>query len=92
LVICGGGAETVGAIDQAKYVLGFPARIGKIEGLGGLIDEIDSPAFATAAGLILYGTREGTSGNESRMPSLGKGIPLKGMLQKGVSFVKSFLP
>ena len=35
LVICGGGALTVGALDQAKYVLGFPARIGAIEGLSG---------------------------------------------------------
>src|SRR3990167_7770579 len=90
LVLCGGGAETAGALDQAKYILGFPARIGKIEGLSGLIDEIDSPAFASAAGLIIYGAKEGHS--ESRLPSLGKGLPIKGMFQKGVSYVKSFLP
>ena len=61
LVICGGGAQTIGVIDQAKYVLGFPARLGATEGLSGLVEEIDSPAFASAAGLILYGATQGSS-------------------------------
>ena len=30
LVLCGGGSLTVGAMEQAKYVLGFPARLGAI--------------------------------------------------------------
>lgn len=91
LVICGGGALTVGVLDQAKYVLGFPARIGKIEGLSGLVDEIDSPQFAAAAGLILYGASN-TSKSEMRIPVLSKNLPFKGMFQKGIDLVKSFLP
>lgn len=91
LVICGGGAQTVGVLEQAKYVLGFPARVGKIEGLGGLIEEIDSPAFATAAGLILYGSSQGGSG-ELHIPVLSDSLPLKGLVQKGIDLVKSFLP
>lgn len=91
LVICGGGAQTVGVLDQAKYVLGFPARLGTIEGLSGLIEEIDSPAFASAAGLILYGCAQKTSG-EIRIPVLSGNLPLKGMIQKGISLVKSILP
>src|SRR3990167_9129882 len=27
LVLCGGGSMTIGALEQAKYILGFPARI-----------------------------------------------------------------
>lgn len=91
LVICGGGAQTVGVLEQAKYILGFPARIGKIEGLSGLIDEIDSPAFATAAGLIFYGSSLG-GGRELRIPVLSGVLPFKGILQKGIDLVKSFLP
>ena len=91
LVICGGGALTVGVLDQAKYVLGFPARIGKVEGLSGLIDEIDSPQFSVAAGLILYGAPN-TGHSEMRIPILSKNLPFKGMLNKGIELVKSFLP
>src|SRR3972149_7158425 len=78
LVICGGGAKTVGILEQAKYVLGFPARIGQIEGLGGLVAEIDSPSYATAAGLILYGAIQGPQG-QLRIPVLSGSLPLKGI-------------
>ena len=91
LVICGGGAQTVGILDQAKYVLGFPARVGKIEGLGGLVEEIDSPTFATSAGLILYGAMQG-GGGELHIPVLSGNLPFKGFVQKAVDLVKSFLP
>lgn len=91
LVICGGAAETVGVMEQAKYVLGFPARIGKIEGLGGLIDEIGSPSFAAAAGLVLYGSNQYDKG-EMRIPVFAKNLPIKGLVQKGVDWVKSLLP
>ncbi len=91
LVICGGGALTVGLLDQAKYTLGFPARLGKVEGFMGLIDEIESPTFATAAGLILYGSRI-NGDSEMSMPVLGGGLPLKAMTQKVTNLIKSFLP
>lgn len=91
LVITGGGALTVGVLDQAKFILGFPARMGKVEGFTGLIDEIDSPAYATAAGLLIYGARAG-SPEQMNMPVLGSGIPLKQMTQKVTDLIKSFLP
>lgn len=91
LVLCGGGAQTIGILDQAKYVLGFPARLGMIEGLSGLIEEVDSPAFSSAAGLILYGATQGTQG-QLRLPVLSGSIPIKGVIQKGIDLVKSFLP
>ncbi len=92
LVLSGGGALTIGALDQAKYVLGVPARIGKAEGFTGLVEEIDSPIFATAAGLILSGLRAPESGSGSSMPVLGKGLPIKAMTQKVTDLIKSFLP
>jgi len=91
LVICGGGSLTVGLLEQAKYVLGFPARIGQIQGLSGLIDEVDSPSFAAACGLILYGSSQGGSW-EMKLPMLAKNLPFRSMLQKGIDLVKSVLP
>lgn len=91
LVICGGGAQTVGVLDQAKRYLGFPARLGRVEGLVGLTDEIDSPAFATAAGLIMYGAKS-TFTPQFNLPVLAKGIPIKEVMQRGISLIKSFLP
>ncbi|MBI2019884.1 cell division protein FtsA [Candidatus Daviesbacteria bacterium] len=91
LVICGGGAQTVGVLEQAKYILGFPARVGQIEGLAGLVDEIQSPIFATAAGLILYGLSQSQQG-EIRIPVLSGNLPFKGLLQKGIAMIKSILP
>ncbi len=91
LVVCGGGSLTVGILDQAKYVLGFPARVGQIEGLVGLVEEIDSPSFASAAGLILYGATQNTQG-QMRIPVLSGSLPIKGMIQKGIDLIKSFLP
>lgn len=91
LVICGGGALTIGVLEQAKYVLGFPARIGQIEGLAGLIEEIDSPSFAASAGLILYGSTQGTD-DQLHIPVLSGNLPIKGIIQKGVSLIKSLLP
>jgi len=92
LVLSGGGSLTIGALDQAKYVLGVPARIGKAEGFTGLMEEIDSPIFATAAGLILSGLKAPESSGGNSMQVLGKGLPLKAMTQKVTDLIKSFLP
>jgi cell division protein FtsA len=91
LVISGGGALTVGVLDQAKFILGFPARVGKVEGFTGLIDEIDSPSYASAAGLLLYGAHSGPSEKMS-MPVLSGSIQIKQVTQKVSDLIKSFLP
>ncbi len=91
LVICGGGAATVGLLEQAKYVLGYPARIGAVEGLSGLTDEIESPSFATSAGLILYGAKS-LGGGQFALPVLAKSLPIKEVFQRGVNMIKSLLP
>lgn len=91
LVLTGGGAMTVGVLEQAKYVIGFPARLGETNGFVGLVDEIESPTFATAAGLILYGMRSSGMGDVN-LPVFGKGLPIKAVTQKVTDLIKSFLP
>lgn len=95
VVVCGGGAETVGVVSSCKRTLSLPVRVGQPMGLTGLIDEIQGPAFATAVGLVHYGKRSLTG--RSRSGSLGlariaRKLPVKGALSKGLEFVKSFLP
>lgn len=53
VVIAGGTAVLPGLAEFARDKLQLPARIGKVRGLAGLVDTVDTPAFATAAGLML---------------------------------------
>ena len=96
LVICGGGAMTVGAVSAAKRSLSVPVRIGEPRGVSGLIEDISNPAYATSIGLILYALKENNyeaTGLNLKMPkaSLPR-VPIKGALGKAIELVKSFLP
>ncbi|MBI4079205.1 MAG: cell division protein FtsA [Candidatus Levybacteria bacterium] len=93
LVITGGGAKTVGAQEAAKRTLAMPVRIAAPLGLKGIIDEVQSPAFASAIGLILYGARLESSSlpfgfNFPQLPfgKFGK------ILKRIIDFIKSFMP
>lgn len=96
VVVCGGGALTVGLSSVCKRTLSLPVRIGYPKGLSGLVDEIKSPAFATAWGLIAYGIKSSKGlKSDSSMKAVGKlisRVPLKGAVDKIVKLVKSFLP
>jgi cell division protein FtsA len=53
-VLVGGGAKMTHAAELAKEILGLPVQVGFPSGLGGILDKIDDPSYATAAGLILW--------------------------------------
>ncbi|MBI2327202.1 cell division protein FtsA [Candidatus Curtissbacteria bacterium] len=89
VVLTGGGASTVGMIDIAKQELGMPVRLGLPQGATGLVDEIASPAFAAALGLVIYGTQ--FQQEEVRLPLVGR-IEIKGVVNKGINWIKSLLP
>lgn len=89
VVLTGGGAQTVGMVDIAKQELGMPVRIGMPQGASGLVDEISSPAFAASLGLIIYGSQ--FQQEEVRLPLVGR-IEIKGMVTKGLGWIKSLLP
>ncbi|MEI7812011.1 MAG: cell division protein FtsA [Ignavibacteria bacterium] len=53
IVLTGGGALLKGCTELAEDVFGLPTRIGVPQDLGkGLTKEIESPEFATVAGLV----------------------------------------
>lgn len=57
-VLVGGGSLMDGLLEVAEQVINIPARHGMPNFVGGLSDEVDSPAFATAVGILLYGHRK----------------------------------
>ncbi len=57
IVLTGGGALLDGVAEVAEQIFDLPIRRGYPVGLGGMADHINSPAFATAAGLLVYGQR-----------------------------------
>jgi cell division protein FtsA len=61
VVLTGGGALVKGTIDLAREVLGMPVKLGIPSGFaGGLVREIENPAYATAVGLVYHGLRHPT--------------------------------
>ena len=55
VVITGGTTLLDGMPEHAEAVIGLPVRRGAPTGIGGLIDVVRSPAYATAVGLVKYG-------------------------------------
>lgn len=95
IVITGGGAKTVGISDAARRSIALPFRIGAPYDIKGVTDEVVTPSFATAVGLVKYGMRiepaeEGFT--FFNLPQLVKTAPIKGTASKIVDLVKSFLP
>ena len=52
VVIVGGGSQMKGMVDYTKQALELAARIGKPRGFGGVAEQLESPAFAAATGLM----------------------------------------
>ncbi len=69
LVITGGTSMLEGMVDVAERVFGLPVRRGNPTGVGGLVDVVNSPQYATAVGLLLFG---------SKHRKTGKTRPIKG--------------
>ena len=58
VVITGGSTLLAGMQEMAEEVLGVPVRRGLPRGIGGLVDVVKSPMYATAVGLVLYGAQQ----------------------------------
>jgi len=55
IVLTGGTALLEGLEEIAEEIFDLPVRRGDPSGVGGLVDRVSTPDFATAVGLILYG-------------------------------------
>ncbi|MDX8397159.1 MAG: cell division protein FtsA [Mariprofundaceae bacterium] len=58
LVLTGGSSLLEGMIELAEETFdGLPVRLGRPQSVGGLVDVVSSPIYATGVGLLLYGQR-----------------------------------
>ena len=72
LFLCGGGARIPQIAKLAEEVLEMPASIGKTNSISGLKSALDQPEFATAIGLVKFGSFH--QHKRSNKPSLTTGI------------------
>jgi cell division protein FtsA len=91
IILTGGGAETVGVVESARRMLSLPVRVGKPKGVGGLIDDVINPSYATAVGLLLYGMQ---NSQRTELTSISKKfkLPSIGFAGKIVESIKNLLP
>ena len=94
VVLTGGGALTILAIESCRRVMQVHAKLGLPQGLSGMIDEVSSPISSTSVGLILYGAKNKaeSTGSGINFSGMIKGIPGKQVAGKVINFIKSFLP
>ncbi len=57
MVITGGASLMEGIPELGEQIFNLPCRRGYPQGVGGLIDVVNNPMYATAVGLVLYGAR-----------------------------------
>lgn len=66
VVLTGGGAELEGLVEVAEGTFEGPVRVGIPSGVGGLVDVVSRPEWATATGLLLYGHRHKSARRRGR--------------------------
>lgn len=89
VILTGGGAKIEGIVELTKETLRLPAQVGKpIIEIGGLIDKLGDPVYATSIGLMLWGKNKNGGGN-----SFDFGVNnFGGIIDKVKSALKHFLP
>jgi cell division protein FtsA len=57
IILTGGSVLLEGMPELAEQIFNLPVRRGTPIGIGGLVDLVNSPMYATGVGLVLYGSR-----------------------------------
>ncbi len=94
-ILTGGGALLPGIIEKTKEILRLPVHLGYPKALGGVLDQVDNPQFATVLGLIFL-AEHGEASHKGKNSSFGLSeyIP-KGFLgaTEGIrGWMQKFLP
>lgn len=85
-VLTGAASKTPGVLDLARDVLGLPVQMGFPVDVGGVVEKVDDPAYASALGTLMWGLREGSV----RSPMTN--FQFKRMAAQAGSWIKSLLP
>jgi len=91
VVVTGGSTMLDGMPEIAEQVLELPVRRGLPMGVGGLIDVVKSPAYATGVGLVKYGASKLRHAPRVHVPAdvlVVPGAPLGGWGRKLGMWIK----
>src|SRR3954469_16997041 len=89
IVLAGGAAAMQGSAELASDVFGTGVRVGiPSENIGGLIDSVEAPRFATVAGLAQYGANRIALGGAT---AGARRVPMGGSMEKVVAKMKFWL-
>lgn len=88
VVLTGAAVKIPGVIDLARETLNLPVQIGFPQNFEGVVDKIEDPAYATAIGLLIWGTRF-----ETRPFGFGmKGLNIKKTFVGFKDWIRQLLP
>lgn len=71
IILSGGGALLPGINELAEQVFDLPVRLGKPVMLDGWSEQVDSPQFATAVGLLRFALRQRSAQQNNGNATLG---------------------
>lgn len=87
-ILTGAGSKIPGITDLARETLNLPVQIGFPQNFDGIVDKIDDPSYATAIGLLIWGSKfEGKPLSGSL-----KGLDFKKVLTGAKSWIQDLLP
>lgn len=66
-ILTGAAVKMPGLIDLSREVLNLPIQIGFPTNYEGVVDKIEDPAYATAIGLVIWGSRFQTEGYSMKL-------------------------
>jgi cell division protein FtsA len=85
LVLTGGGSSLTGVAKSARDYLGMSARVVGPSGLGGLTDQIATPPYSAASGLLLWGAHNWPADDERAAGRALEGVTARiGKIFKGL--------
>jgi cell division protein FtsA len=91
-ILTGGGAKLAGVVELAKKELRLPVQIGFPSNISTIIDRVDDPAYATAVGLVLWGSEYLTRTTKGTVSRFAKKVLEAASIERMRKFFKQFLP
>jgi len=88
VIVTGAGVKMPGVVDLARETLNLPVQIGFPQNFESVVDKIDDPAYATAIGLAIWGSRFEGHGYSFDFRSLN----FSKTFQSVKSWIRSLLP
>ncbi|QQS61088.1 MAG: cell division protein FtsA [Candidatus Moraniibacteriota bacterium] len=88
VILVGGGVEIPEILDMAKNTLNLPVFVGYPHSIGGFVDKVNTPAYATVVGLLFWQMNEDGGG----MTNESSGRMMSFIMDKLRKWFHTFLP